>query len=728
MSNLQPDSFQQPIQETLGKFEKFSQIYTKVLKHIELGTEQQRYFEDKINDLILRLKNPEFPVAFLGNFSAGKSTIINALIVQDLLPEGATSTTAVPTIIKQGTEDKGLIRFMTLQSAQKLRAELLTEIKKVLKKVPSGPLDPDMDTNKLEHYFRELDQIKSEYESQYDTKYDTEYRNKLETLLTNWKKFVGKSEKIELSELQKYVTEGFEHTLFVDTIEIHLSTLKIPSNMTLVDLPGIGVKNKRHVEFTKNYVENKAKVLVVCGDYDRPGGEQEEILLEEISKNHAKTLQSSFLVISKQDLNITDRQRLQLEEYWKKTKDLFVIKSERFFQFSALQHLLCEYIIEKKNLKDTQSLKGNIKILPPEFTISDDEFDIDQIKDFMEKQPQTKAFSEFRDALFTYLNTNAIQEFVNNAEHDLAVRTKGLISILHPLYVSSPQNEDSIGQILQGTKTTEAFIKFKKILEEIIGQLYKQLSISEEIPLWDQSHKTTLITQIETRFSSLDVAEIEKKLKSEILHVDSKFSDFQKIMDDKLEDLVHDALQATFTEAITNTTLKMKQLLLQIKTVNPDYLPNKTIEEFEKQLDDQPIKARLLGCIDVLLRNYGSMLEKTGSKTQNEHTDKSTKERIKLGLQTYKGDIIGFINTVAEEKSNPPHIDQVLKRSINNHLKTLKKDLLILLEKNGSLINQQISQKIGEDISVEIAIEKIKRRDINEAYSNLVDLQKTIRF
>lgn len=730
MSNLQFDSFQKRVKETLDKFEKFSQIYTEILKYIELSSDQQKYFEDKIDRWILQLQNPEFPVAFLGNFSAGKSTIINALILQDLLPEGVTSTTAVPTIIKKGTEDKGIIHFMTLQSARKLRAELLTEIKKVLGKVPDGSPDPDMDSNNLGQYFQELDRIRSDYESTNNTNYNTEYRDKLEKLLKNWKQCVGKSKEINLSDLQKYVTEGFEYTLFVDKIEIYLSTLKIPSNMTLVDLPGMGVKNKRHVEFTKNYVKDEAKVLVICGASDAPGGEQEELLLEEISKNHPKILQSSFLVISKQDkdINIGERQRQQLEEFWEKTKKLFVIKPERFFKFSALQHLLCEYIIEKNNLKDTKSLKGNIKILPLDFKISEDEFDLDKIKDFLEEQPQTKAFSEFRDALFTYLNTIAIHEFVNNAEHDLAIRAKELISLLNPLYVSYQQNEDSIGQIMQGSETAKESKKFFEALDGIIAQLYERLSISEEIPLWDQSHKNTLTTRTKTLFSSLDVAEIEKKLKSENLHAEQNFGYLSKTLDDIVQNSVDDALQATFTEAITKMTSKMNQLLFEIKTVNPDYLPNETIEELEDQLNDKPIKARLLGCIDVLLMDYGLILEKTGGETQNQNTDKPTKERIKLALKAYEDAIIQFINNLADENGNSHQVDKVLKRSINNHLKTLKKNLLILLKKNEQLIDKQIAQKIGEDISIKINVETIKREIINQAYSDLVNLQTTIRF
>ena len=43
-----------------------------------------------------------------------------------------------------------------------------------------------------------------------------------------------------------------------------VENLNIADGIVLVDLPGLGVDNKRHEEFTQDYIKEKAKAFVVC--------------------------------------------------------------------------------------------------------------------------------------------------------------------------------------------------------------------------------------------------------------------------------------------------------------------------------------------------------------------------------------------------------------------------------------------------------------------------------
>ena len=73
----------------------------------ELGAQE---VADESRELAARVSEGRFYVACVGQFKRGKSTLINALIGQPLLPTGYIPVTAVPTVIRFGEEAKARIR------------------------------------------------------------------------------------------------------------------------------------------------------------------------------------------------------------------------------------------------------------------------------------------------------------------------------------------------------------------------------------------------------------------------------------------------------------------------------------------------------------------------------------------------------------------------------------------------------------------------------------------
>jgi len=69
-----------------------------------------RHIEEEANDLAARIAEGRFYVACLGQFKRGKSTLINALIGDPVLPVGFTPVTAVPTVIRYGETRRARIQ------------------------------------------------------------------------------------------------------------------------------------------------------------------------------------------------------------------------------------------------------------------------------------------------------------------------------------------------------------------------------------------------------------------------------------------------------------------------------------------------------------------------------------------------------------------------------------------------------------------------------------------
>ena len=66
---------------------------------------------DDARDLAARVSEGRFYVACIGQFKRGKSTLINALIGEPVLPVGFIPVTAVPTVIRYGARKKARIQF-----------------------------------------------------------------------------------------------------------------------------------------------------------------------------------------------------------------------------------------------------------------------------------------------------------------------------------------------------------------------------------------------------------------------------------------------------------------------------------------------------------------------------------------------------------------------------------------------------------------------------------------
>lgn len=93
--------FKKTITELDGQLDK--------LLEIAQSTGTQQNIVEKIKTLKEKNQSKSFKVLVMGEFSAGKSTMINALIGEPILPERALTATAFITEIKYGTEKKAVI-------------------------------------------------------------------------------------------------------------------------------------------------------------------------------------------------------------------------------------------------------------------------------------------------------------------------------------------------------------------------------------------------------------------------------------------------------------------------------------------------------------------------------------------------------------------------------------------------------------------------------------------
>ncbi|MCD8107332.1 MAG: dynamin family protein [Oscillospiraceae bacterium] len=81
-----------------------------IIDELPVDADKVSDFRKQYQKISLRSRNPNFYLSAIGDFSSGKSTLINTLIGQKLLKVAFAATTAVPTYIYRGSGDQVAVR------------------------------------------------------------------------------------------------------------------------------------------------------------------------------------------------------------------------------------------------------------------------------------------------------------------------------------------------------------------------------------------------------------------------------------------------------------------------------------------------------------------------------------------------------------------------------------------------------------------------------------------
>ncbi len=183
---------------------------------------------DKFSDMC---KNPEFHIAFVGAIKAGKSTLINSVLGQDLASTSVTPETASLTKVKASkTTNYVKLTFYTSN-----------EWKELWNSVTSS---------KAEVFIEEYKKLNADNEK-------SDWINK--PVLTN--EFTDFNELKK--EIQKWTSSKSAAHYFVKEVEVGLANSTIPEGVIFVDTPGLDDPVRYRSNITRDYI-NRANAVLVC--------------------------------------------------------------------------------------------------------------------------------------------------------------------------------------------------------------------------------------------------------------------------------------------------------------------------------------------------------------------------------------------------------------------------------------------------------------------------------
>jgi len=747
-------------------FTRLFEAYDAAAPYIET-TDDFQYYVNRKRTWLERLKSPEFPVAFLGAFSAGKSTIINAVLGDDILPQATKSFTAIPTLIRKGRSNRAVIHYLDQPAREELRNLYVGELAKELRKQSEN-------YDNLDHVelLQRLDKDIEQHKNQLGSFSKQKFFDELKILITGWNKLTGAVREIDLAQLPLYVTEDYEDVLFVDQAEVFLAQVNIPDNVVLVDLPGLGVVNPRHRKVTKSYVENDAKAFVIAMKvFHLLEGEEIE-LLAEIHSQRKRVLQRAFWAINQWDVLSGQQKKEELANFNQKIDHYgFQIAKERVFKVSALNYLLLKRIQEGR-LEQSPNLREHIDTLRKAMgKIPERPAEAESALKTLE---EAKNFNTFKTGLFDYLAQTARAEFLEEARAEYLELAKRLREKLEPWYETYRNiNDDSLKNTFIASELSRRQDSVLRELRLTVEEHIKILrtEILPDLIFWRDQDQKQLAQQIAKTIDNLD----RKTLKNELLRgldLHSVISRLPHKIEEKLniQHTFREQLQQVLDDQVVKPHLY--RLLDSITTL--DALPDEIVALLRDRLSGRDLLNRLKGLCDVFLFEYGEVIDELGrtimarEETERQNnpeqivqlirqnadlglevarrlnllgTDATVKDMLALGIEKLTDIYVDLaetrqflVSTVTRNdeidralecyrtglldytRQQQRQINRYARRGIKNYFEELEQALLHYFEASKAEVAKVIMKQLTQDIDAELSAELEKQRVIKESF------------
>lgn len=337
---MQPSAFQECRRQLLTKIDRLREIRDDLAARDPLFTGglpaevRQRWLHlDRESG---RLRNPDLTVAFVGGFSAGKSSLVNAFLGRYLLPESTKVTTAVPTFVRTaaGSEPEAAeLHYLSESEVDKLGELYRTEVASVfqlpeLAKAPISTILEKAGTLAAEGRGRRLVEHLQAYHEQRRGR-SADARGRVVTT--------------GIEEAQAKIRDETE-AMFLDRVVLKIRGSPLPEDVVLVDLPGISVPNPRHREVTFRFVREEAHALVFVLLATRLFDKDEIDIVEAVRAGESRIAEKTFWVLNRWDSLSGVQQQQTAADFEAKMREFAVPDGYQWFRTNALHGLLAHLL------------------------------------------------------------------------------------------------------------------------------------------------------------------------------------------------------------------------------------------------------------------------------------------------------------------------------------------------------------------------------------------------
>ena len=512
-------------------------------------TEKDENIKTMENEL-LKLKNEEFIISMVGTMKAGKSTTINAIVGQEILPSRVEAMTTLPTLI---THIKGKV-----EPVLKLNNSYINTLNDLLRKVRNN--------SKSKSYSKSEQSITNNKNFQFKEQILGNEKIKEALTIFNDLRRVSKDQ----------IFDKFIELKNIPRIEIEFKTLKDivtkdNSKLSLLDTPGPNEykQSAKLKETLKIQLENSSAVIFVVDYKSYESGDTNDIK-QRISDIHEYLKSKNFYILANKfdasknsDEEYEDTKKrihtyFELKEDKIELKNIFPVSSEWAFQ----SYLVNELILKDKINKSLPNTKNFWKDFLGELWEEDIE-DIERVKKICKIKYKNSYFQKvidnivkdvYENAMFRVLEKTMIvidaSKIITKMEDGFKVRLKSVndttnIGVLNKKIELLKKDIDKIKKVEEDFKNISEnnfYLEFDGI-EKSINNKLKSLDNIKEFPKKKFEYKEEAqkevkekiqnIEQLKNNITSEFINKGEEIVKKYIEKLNFKLrGDFEKIIDD----------------------------------------------------------------------------------------------------------------------------------------------------------------------------------------------------
>jgi GTPase Era involved in 16S rRNA processing len=573
-----------------AKFEKLYKTY-ETIKRVVQSTDNTDFrivkslFEEK-KQILKNLKDRNFYIAFIGPYSTGKSTFINALFNRDFLPENdEKATTAFPTFIysvEKAEDEKAIIHYHKEKQREELKKFYLKEVKKEIR---LHEKIEDLLELSNEELLEKIQTQKQELETSEMT-YNENIVKSLERLIKYWDDEIDNTKQVVTVEESKKFVENNEKSIIIDSIDIYLfNNIVVSKDIVLVDLPGVDADNPRHYEVTRKFTieSGNADAFVVITSPNKIENDTLNTYLRELSKR-SRQLEKAFWVVNRCDDN--DNPELAKLALKDKVEDNRInLIEERLFATSA---------------KLYKSKMQGISIPQDKIAIVD-------------------AVDNLRATLSEYLKNKVFKEFLDSIEKDFQNLKRKLSDFLQPRSLQFDIPTDEIKDLIIVNHVDEKIQRW--IAEQRDNQKQVLLELKEELNVFfffDRDVVKEIKSTIERDLKAIpnDRILVEISQTKDINRTEKE--EVVRFLRKKIP--LNELIRGEFYSSLENGSLREflerpKQLIKN----EIEQIENPIIKDIDEILTDKNLRYRLEGLCDAALQHYADLTDRILQGTIGDH-------------------------------------------------------------------------------------------------------------
>lgn len=517
-----------------------------------------------INETLRRLDNKIIKIGVFGTFSAGKSSLINALLGDQYLVSSPNPTTAAMTELSYGTESQ-----ITLKEPEQLLNELNQVFEIENKSFESITAFLSQNISKLTAH---LEKNKLAFVKAVEKHY-TMYQDMIDSGLVHT---------VEPEDIKKWSAED-EYATFVNTVHLKLP-LEWLKDKIIVDSLGLHSNNQRHTNETEKILTSSDLILYVSY-FNHSFTDNDKRFIEhmkdmnQLNENQAfkMIINATDLAESEEDLNAVIEYVGDALEQVNMKSDIFAVSSRAALKsedtgIDKLRDSIDHFAqVESKGILQKQML-GQLEHISNAFD--------DMIEESKHNQSQ---IAQRKKKLTQYDQTQIIsQSLLQPAEQRTANEVED--QIYHLSERLKIQLLDEVKSVYNGQMTknsdfsAEKRISTKTYLDQIHQRLYLEQSL--------------LVERIKKYFVEqllMEIAPLKQKLEQIHVFFEPDFKDIDESLNEPLLKIDLDSLVKALPKSLTKKNIlqpkTQSEIQKQINTTTMEFLSS-GIADLRKALND----------------------------------------------------------------------------------------------------------------------------------------------